>query len=74
MVKIDPLVGQRLAQRRKKLGLDQQQLAEKSNLKKKYIADIEAGKINPRVHTLAIIAVALNMELLELIQGEKYDR
>lgn len=46
------LIGTRIMQRRKALGLTQEQLAEKTNISKTYLSSIERGKNTPTIELL----------------------
>lgn len=54
---------------RKAQNLTLRQLEEKSGVSKSQINDIENGKANPTIETLALLADALNVDLSELIQA-----
>lgn len=61
-----PYLGQRIAYRRKKLGLRQVELAKLAGTKVKNISSIETGKHKPSILLLARIAVALDVSMEEL--------
>lgn len=52
-----------LKETRKKLGLTQEELAEKANVPRTTITKVESGKYNPTLNTLMNIATALNKTL-----------
>ena len=62
---------------RARLGLTQEELAGQSELHRTYIADIESGRRNITLRTIANLAVALEVtvaELLEEIDGDDLSR
>jgi len=59
--------GQALRQRRMVLGLSQEAFAEKADLHRTYIADIERGKRNVSLRNIEKIAGALNLSMSELM-------
>lgn len=62
------LVGENTARLRTRLGLTQEQLAERSGLSQQYLSGLERGKRNPTVLTLYEQAVALNVQPADLLQ------
>ena len=54
-------LGNKLKQARKKLGLTQDKLAEKTNISTRCIAKIEKGKMNPSFETLYYIVKELQI-------------
>lgn len=63
-----------LAAIRKKQGLTQTDLAEKVGIGMNSIARYERGEVQPSVEVALMIAKALNVDLLELLEGAKSDR
>jgi transcriptional regulator with XRE-family HTH domain len=61
--KKDKTVFQRLASRRRKLGLTQAEVAERAHLPQSEVSRIETGKANPTYATLKALADALEAEL-----------
>ena len=60
-----------LKNRRKLLKLTQQQLADKSNVSRNYISDIEHGKSTPTLETVNKLLKALGVDSVEkLIENE----
>jgi transcriptional regulator with XRE-family HTH domain len=53
-----------ITRRRNSLGLTQQQVAERANVKQPAIARMEGGGVIPRMDTLMKVATALEMEVL----------
>lgn len=72
MLKCSPHLAQRIAHRREKLGLSQEELAIRVGVKKKYISTLEAGEQRPGPLMLARIAAALEVPLDELNRKERY--
>ena len=65
-------VGQAIKYYRKKLGMTQEQLAEKSNLSVKYISLIENGSSkNISIQKLSNIATALDVNLASMLATDK---
>lgn len=52
-----------------KAGLTQEQLAEKANLARNYIGNIERAEYQVTVETLAQIAKALGVRIRDLVDG-----
>jgi len=63
-------IGQRLRKIRKSKGVTMQQVAEKSDLSKSFISQIEAGTANPSVASLKKIANVLGTPLAALFEGD----
>ena len=64
--KISKILGEAIRAERKKAGLSQEELAEKANLARNYIGNIERAEYKVTVEALAGIAKALNMRVSEL--------
>ena len=69
--KLSALVGNNIKKYRKKLGLSQEELAEKAGLHRTYIGGIERGERNITLDTLQLIAAALNVAPVVLIVEEQ---
>lgn len=67
-------VGQRMMNRRKKLGLTQEQLAEMSDLTTQFVSYAEAGKRAMRPENLMRIAAALGVSTDYLLTGDIIDK
>jgi transcriptional regulator with XRE-family HTH domain len=65
--KIYRLLGETVRARRKKARLSQEQLAEKADLTRNYIGDIERAEKKITLETLAKIAKALKCRVRDLI-------
>jgi transcriptional regulator with XRE-family HTH domain len=59
-----------LRRRRKELGLSQEQLGARANIQMADISRYESGSRDPRVSTVARLAVALDVSIAELLAGE----
>lgn len=62
-------LGKRIAYLRKKVSFSQEDLSLESGVHKNYISELENGKRNPSLMTLAKLAKALNVTLEQLFQG-----
>lgn len=60
-------LGQRLRAARKEAGLTQEQLADRSHVSTKHIANIEKGKMNPSFEILLALSKVLKLSLDSLI-------
>lgn len=67
-------MGQRIMERRKKLGLTQEALAEKSDVTTQSVSYAEAGKRAMRPENLLKIAAALGVSADYLLTGEIIDK
>lgn len=68
MTKIYQIFGQKIKERRKELGLTQEELAKASGLHRTYIAGIEAGKRNISLKNLEKLAKALRVSPDDLLK------
>ena len=62
-------LGNRIIYLRKKRKMSQLQLAIESEINKNYISDLERGKRNPSLMILNRIAIALKIDMSELLKG-----
>ena len=72
MEKRGPLLlafGRCVRRHRETLGFSQEKLAEKADLDRTYISDIERGGRNPSIRSIAAIARALGLTVAELTEG-----
>ncbi len=72
MPKCDPVLkalGQAVAKHRKAKNLSQEKLAEKADLDRTYISDIERGTRNPGIKNVVFIAKALGITTAQLLEG-----
>jgi len=68
MVNTENLLGVAIAQRRKRMGLTQEELAEQAGLSQQYLSELERGaKTNVSLSTLSRIAVALGTSVTALL-------
>lgn len=63
-------IGKSVKHYRKKAGFTQVTLAERANMSRSYIADVEADRYNPSIETLRTIADALNVQVHQLLGEE----
>lgn len=70
---INTKIGIKIKLLRTKLGYSQEKLAEHSALNKNSIGAIERGESSPSIETLERIAIALGIELKELVDVSKID-
>lgn len=61
-------IGKRIAEIRKEKGMTQQELASICNYEKSNMSRIEAGGTNMTILTLQKIAIALKVDLLDLVR------
>lgn len=63
-------IGERAAQRRTQLKLEQEDVAERAGMSRAYISRLENGGVrNPKVADLAAVAAAIDYSLDQLIYG-----
>jgi transcriptional regulator with XRE-family HTH domain len=62
------LVGQNVARARRRLGMTQEQLANKSGFSQQYLSDLERGRRNPTVVSLYELAMALGVTVVDLVR------
>lgn len=67
-------VGQRIMERRKKLGLTQEELAERSGLTTQFVSYAESGKRASRPENLMRIAAVLGVSTDYLLTGDIIDK
>lgn len=63
------LLGEAVRARRKKAGLSQEKLAEKSDLSTVFISRIERGRESPTIDSLLKVAKALKVRVRDLTVG-----
>lgn len=61
--------GDRVRSLRHALNLSQEALAEAAGINRTYIASLEAGQRNPSLDLMSRLAVALDIDLGELLEG-----
>jgi transcriptional regulator with XRE-family HTH domain len=72
MVKRDPLLfafGQSVAKHRQAKELSQEVLAERADINRTYLSDIERGVRNPGVRNVIRLAKALGIKTAKLMEG-----
>jgi transcriptional regulator with XRE-family HTH domain len=72
MRKRDPILcsfGQNVAKHRRAKGFSQEALAEKADLDRTYLSDIERGVRNPGIKNVILIAKALGITPSDLMKG-----
>lgn len=62
-------MGSRVRVRRKDLGLSQEQFAQVCDLHWSYVGQVERGQVNPTLHSILRLAVALEVAPGELLDG-----
>lgn len=60
-------LGEVIAARRKSLGMSQEDLAEESGVDRAFISNVERGKRNPSVGSIASIAQGMRMKFSRLV-------
>ena len=68
----DPILcsfGQSVAKHRRAKGLTQEALAEKADLDRTYLSDIERGVRNPGIKNVILMAKALGVSASDLLKG-----
>jgi len=61
--------GDRVREHRHRIGLSQEKLAHLASINRTYIASLEAGRRNPSLDLMARLALALDMDLGDLLRG-----
>ena len=61
-------VGRRIQNIRESKGISQQELAAKCNFEKSNMSRLEAGRVNPTLATLEKVALALEIDIIELFK------
>jgi transcriptional regulator with XRE-family HTH domain len=68
MRKIEDVFGEVVRKRRVKLGLSQEDFAEKAGIHRTYVSSIELGKVGTSISIAQKLAVALGLPLSKLLQ------
>lgn len=67
-------IGENIKRIRKEKGLTQKELADKCNLSRSYLADVERNRYNPSLDTLIVIAKNLDIKVSTLLgENEEFD-
>jgi transcriptional regulator with XRE-family HTH domain len=61
-------LGQAIRRERERLGLSQEEFAERANVQRTYISSIELGKVSMGIEIAHALACALGMKLSELVR------
>jgi len=69
---MDESLGRRIAELRGKLGLTQQELAERVGISRVAVSNLESGMSDPGERTIALLAGLFKMEPHELVAGTSY--
>ena len=69
---VDESLGRRIADLRGKLGLTQQELAERVGISRVALSHLEAGMSDPGERTVALLAGVFKVEPCELVAGTSY--
>ncbi|MBI4653564.1 MAG: helix-turn-helix transcriptional regulator [Nitrospirae bacterium] len=64
-------LGERIRELRKSAGITQEELGEKAELNYKFIGELERGKVNVSIVSIARIAEALGVKIGDLFSKEK---
>ncbi|MGM0934047.1 MAG: helix-turn-helix domain-containing protein [Bacteroidota bacterium] len=67
-MKIEEKLGRRIKQIRTEKGVSQEELAFRCDLHRTYISSVELGKRNVSIRNIEKIALALDVELIELFK------
>ena len=69
---MDESLGRRIADLRQKLGLTQQELAERVGISRVAVSNLESGLSDPGERTVALLAGVFKVEPHELVEGTSY--
>ena len=69
---MDESLGRRIADLRAKLGLTQQELAERVGISRVAVSNLESGLSDPGERTVALLAGVFKVEPHELVEGTSY--
>jgi len=69
---VDESLGRRIADHRAKLGLTQQELADRVGISRVAVSNLEAGMSDPGERTVALLAGVFKVEPWELVAGTSY--
>lgn len=62
-------LGRRIKQHRERLGLSQEALALRASINRTYIGSLESGQRNPSLENVIRLALALEVEVADLVRG-----
>lgn len=72
-MEIKEKIGQRIKELREKTSMSQKDLAYSADLDRSYIASVENGSRNISIVNIEKIAIALNVNLIEFFNNEKFN-
>ncbi|WP_138433968.1 helix-turn-helix domain-containing protein [Winogradskyella algicola] len=72
-MKIEEKLGLKIKQLRNEIGISQEELAYRCDLHRTYISSVELGKRNISIRNIEKIALALNVEIIELFKKGTID-
>jgi transcriptional regulator with XRE-family HTH domain len=61
--------GDRIREHRQRLNLSQESLALRAQVNRTYVASLEAGHRNPSLELICKLAIALNLDIADLVRG-----
>jgi len=65
--------GKAIRRRRRELDFSQEELAERADLNRTYLSDIERGEVNPSLETIDRLVGALNISVAKLFRDYEID-
>ncbi len=65
------LLGRNVRRHRLAAGLSQEELAFRAGMDRSYLSDIERGRRNPTLLTIQDLAVPLNIQVADLLEGSE---
>ena len=66
---LNSAIGQVLARFRKEIAISQEELADRANLHRTYVSQLERGLKSPSLNAICLLAKALNREPHELVKA-----
>ena len=67
-------VGQRIKELRNNLGISQEALANKAEIDRTYVTDVENGRRNISIQNLEKLTIALNIQFKDFFDSPKFVR
>ena len=64
-------VGKKIKECRERIGISQQELADRCDFEKSNVSRIEAGRTNPTLKSLLLISKALDIPLITFFESEE---
>ena len=68
------VLGRNIKYYRSKLGMTQEELAQKADINRSYLAGLERGRRNTTIKTLEALAKALDVSPMDLLESTEHDR